>query len=92
MDLDRLELSLTNKCNSQCIYCQADAGPWQNEVMEVSDAHNYLSETAKVADLKSFLLFGGESIFRASSIGQFLQFGGGSIVNSVISPARVKSP
>lgn len=60
MDLDRLELSLTNKCNSQCIYCQADAGPWQNEVMEVSDAHNYLSETAKVADLKSFLLFGGE--------------------------------
>jgi len=60
MDLNRLEFSLTKKCNSQCIYCQADAGPWQNEVMEVSDAHNYLSETAKVADLKSFLLFGGE--------------------------------
>jgi hypothetical protein len=60
MDLDRLELSLTNECNSQCIYCQADAGPWQNEVMEVSDACNYLSETTKVADLRSFLLFGGE--------------------------------
>jgi len=71
MDLDRLELSLTNRCNSQCIYCQADAGPWQNEVMEVSDAHNYLSETAKVADLKSFLLFGGEPMLyptRASAI------------------------
>lgn len=55
-----MEFSLTTKCNSQCIYCQADAGPWRNEIMEVSDAHNYLAETAKVADLKSFLLFGGE--------------------------------
>ncbi|MGB9134219.1 MAG: radical SAM protein [Candidatus Bathyarchaeia archaeon] len=60
MDLNRLEFSLTEKCNSQCIYCQADAGPWRNEIMEVSDAHNYLTETVKVADLKSFLLFGGE--------------------------------
>lgn len=60
MNLNRLEFSLTKKCNSQCIYCQADAGPWRNEVMEVSDACNYLSETAQVTDLKSFLLFGGE--------------------------------
>jgi hypothetical protein len=60
MDLGRLEFSLTKKCNSQCIYCQADAGPWRNESMEVSDAHKYLHETVKVADLKSFLLFGGE--------------------------------
>jgi molybdenum cofactor biosynthesis enzyme MoaA len=60
MDLERLELTLTNKCDSQCTYCQADAGPWQNDVMEVSDAHNYLSEAPKVAHLKSFLLFGGE--------------------------------
>ena len=60
MDLNRLEFSLTTKCNSQCIYCQADAGPWRNEIMEVSDAHDYLAITTKVADLKSFLLFGGE--------------------------------
>jgi len=60
MDLNRLEFSLTTKCNSQCAYCQADAGPWRKEVMEASDARNYLSETAKVADLKSFLVFGGE--------------------------------
>ena len=60
MDLNRLEFSLTTKCNSQCIYCQADAGPWRNEVMKVSEAHNYLTETTKVANLKSFLLFGGE--------------------------------
>jgi organic radical activating enzyme len=60
MELDRLELSLTKKCDSQCIYCQADAGPWQNEVMKVSHAYNYLSETARVAKVNSFLLFGGE--------------------------------
>lgn len=71
MHLDRLEFSLTRKCNSQCIYCQADAGPWRNEVMEVNDACNYLFETAKVADLTSFLLFGGEPMLyptRAISI------------------------
>jgi molybdenum cofactor biosynthesis enzyme MoaA len=28
--------------------------------MDVKDAHNYLSEAVKVADLKSFLVFGGE--------------------------------
>jgi len=60
MDLHRLELTLTRKCNSQCIYCQADAGPWRNQVMDVKDAHKYLSEAVKVADLKSFLVFGGE--------------------------------
>lgn len=60
MNLNRLEFSLTTKCNSQCVYCQADAGPWLNEVMELSDARNYLSETVKVAHLESFLLFGGE--------------------------------
>jgi hypothetical protein len=60
MDLDRLELSLTEKCNSQCIYCQADAGPWHREVMGINDARNYIIETSKVASLKSFLLFGGE--------------------------------
>jgi len=60
MDLNRLELTLTTECNSQCVYCQADAGPWRNEVMSVRDAYSYLSETAKVADLKSFLVFGGE--------------------------------
>ncbi|MGD0495687.1 MAG: radical SAM protein [Candidatus Bathyarchaeia archaeon] len=60
MDLRRLELALTTRCNSQCVYCQADAGPWRNEVMDVRDAHNYLTEAVKVADLKSFMVFGGE--------------------------------
>jgi organic radical activating enzyme len=55
-----LEFSLTTKCNSQCIYCQASAGPWQNEVMNIRDACNYLDEAVKVADVKSFMVFGGE--------------------------------
>ena len=60
MDLRRLEFTLTTKCNSQCIYCQADASPLRNEVMDVKDAHNYLVEAAAVSDLKSFMVFGGE--------------------------------
>jgi len=60
MDIRRLEFTLTRKCNSQCVYCQANAGPWHNEVMNVRDAYNYLTEAVKVADLESFLVFGGE--------------------------------
>lgn len=60
MDLRRLEFTLTTKCNSQCIYCQADASPLRNEVMNVKDAHTYLTEAATVSDLKSFMVFGGE--------------------------------
>jgi hypothetical protein len=60
MDLRRLEFALTAKCNSQCTYCQADAGPWRNEVMDVKDASNYLTEAGKVAALRSFMIFGGE--------------------------------
>lgn len=60
MDLRRLEFALTTKCNSQCAYCQADAGPWLDEVMDVRDARNYLTEAAGVADVESFMVFGGE--------------------------------
>jgi organic radical activating enzyme len=60
MDLRRLEFTLTTKCNSQCTYCQADAGPWRNEVMDVKDSWDYLAEAVKAADLKSFMVFGGE--------------------------------
>lgn len=66
MDLERLELTITRKCNSQCMYCQADAGPWHKEVMDVKNAHSYLSEAAEVANLKSFLLFGGEPVLYPS--------------------------
>lgn len=72
MDLHRLELTLTTKCNSRCAYCQANAGPWQNQVMEVEDAWGYLSEAARVADLKSFLVFGGEPmLYPARAIAVF---------------------
>jgi MoaA/NifB/PqqE/SkfB family radical SAM enzyme len=60
VNLRRLEFTLTTKCNSQCIHCQADASPSKNEVMNVKDAHNYLAEAATVANLKSFMVFGGE--------------------------------
>jgi len=60
MNLRRLEFTLTTKCNSQCVYCQASAGPWRSEVMAVRDARNYLAEAVSVADLESFLVFGGE--------------------------------
>lgn len=60
MNLRRLEFTLTTKCNSQCVYCQASAGPWRSEVMAVNDARNYLAEAVSVADLESFLVFGGE--------------------------------
>jgi len=60
MNLQRLELTLTTKCNSQCIHCQADASPFKNEVMEVKDAYNYLAEATAVSKLESFMVFGGE--------------------------------
>ena len=60
MNLRRLEFTLTTKCNSQCIHCQADASPLKNEVMDVKDAHNYLAEAATVSNVESFMLFGGE--------------------------------
>jgi organic radical activating enzyme len=66
MDLKRLELSLTTKCNSQCTYCQAEASPLRNDLMEVKDAHNYLDEAVAVSDLESFLVFGGEPMLYPS--------------------------
>jgi molybdenum cofactor biosynthesis enzyme MoaA len=60
MNLQRLEFTLTTRCNSQCIYCQADASPLRNEAMDVKDAHNYLTEAVAVSNLESFMLFGGE--------------------------------
>jgi molybdenum cofactor biosynthesis enzyme MoaA len=60
MNLHRLEFTLTTKCNSQCIHCQADASPLKNDVMDVSDAHNYLAEATAVSDIESFMVFGGE--------------------------------
>ena len=60
MYLQRLEFTLTTKCNSQCIHCQADASPLRNDVMDVEDAHNYLTEAIAVSDIQSFMVFGGE--------------------------------
>ncbi|MDI6847101.1 MAG: radical SAM protein [Candidatus Bathyarchaeia archaeon] len=60
MDLRRLEFTLTTKCDSQCIHCQADASPLRNDVMEVKDAHNYLAEATAVSKIESFMVFGGE--------------------------------
>lgn len=60
MNLQRLEFTLTTKCNSQCIHCQAEASPLRNEVMEVKDAHNYLDEAIAVSNIESFMVFGGE--------------------------------
>jgi len=60
MNLKRLEFTLTRKCNSQCIHCQADASPLRKGVMQVKDAYNYLAEATAVSDLESFMIFGGE--------------------------------
>jgi len=60
MKLKRLEFTLTRKCNSQCIHCQADASPLRKGVMQVKDAYNYLVEATAVSDLESFMVFGGE--------------------------------
>jgi MoaA/NifB/PqqE/SkfB family radical SAM enzyme len=72
LDLRRLEFTLTTKCNSQCIYCQAEASPSRNEIMDVKDAHNYLAEATDVSDLESFLVFGGEPmLYPAQAIAVF---------------------
>lgn len=71
LDLKRLEFTLTTKCNSECIYCQADASPLRKEVMEVEEAHNYLTDASGVSILESFMVFGGEPVLfsdRAISI------------------------
>jgi len=60
LNIKRLEFTLTTKCNSECIYCQAEASPLKNEVMDVEDAYNYLTETGTVSKLESFMVFGGE--------------------------------
>jgi len=60
INLKRLEFSLTTKCDSKCIYCQADASPSCKEVMDVRDAYNYLTEACAVSNLESFMVFGGE--------------------------------
>jgi MoaA/NifB/PqqE/SkfB family radical SAM enzyme len=60
MNLRRLEFTLTTKCNSQCIHCQADASPFKNGVMDVKDAYGYLAEATAVSKLESFMVFGGE--------------------------------
>jgi len=60
LNIKRLEFTLTTKCNSQCIYCQAEASPLKKEIMDVEDAHNYLTETCRVSKLESFMVFGGE--------------------------------
>jgi len=73
MNLKRLEFTLTTKCNSQCIHCQADASPLKNEVMEVNDAHSYLTKASAVSNLESFMVFGGEPMLypeRATAIFQ----------------------
>ena len=58
--LKRLEFTLTRKCNSQCIHCQANASQLEHDVMEVKDACGYLEEAVSVSNLQSFMVFGGE--------------------------------
>ena len=60
MDLRRLEFTLTTKCDSRCIHCQADLSPSRTSVMKVEDAHDYLAEATSVSKLESFMVFGGE--------------------------------
>lgn len=60
LNLRRLEFTLTTKCNSQCVHCQAEASPFKNEVMDVKDACYYLDGAAGVSKLESFMVFGGE--------------------------------
>lgn len=60
MKLMRLEFTLTTRCNSQCLHCQANASPSRNEVMGVKDAFNYLTEATAISKLDSFMIFGGE--------------------------------
>lgn len=62
MNLKRLEFTLTTKCNSQCIHCQADASPLRKDVMQVKDAYNYLTEATAISNIESFMIFGGESM------------------------------
>jgi len=60
MKLQRLEFTLTTRCNSRCIHCQAEASPLKSEVMTIEDARNYLTDAAAVSELESFMIFGGE--------------------------------
>lgn len=60
MNVRRLEFTLTTKCNSQCIYCQADASPLKTEVMSFEDIRHYLDEAVSLSNLESFMVFGGE--------------------------------
>jgi len=60
VNLQRLEFTLTTRCNSQCIHCQADASPLRNDVMDVKDAHDYLTEATAASNIESFMVFGGE--------------------------------
>ena len=60
MNLKRLEFTLTTKCNSRCIHCQANVSASKKDVMNVKDAYNYLNEAISVSRLESFMVFGGE--------------------------------
>jgi len=60
MKLQRLEFTLTTRCNSRRIHCQAEASPAKSEVMAVEDAGDYLTAAAAVSKLESFMIFGGE--------------------------------
>lgn len=60
MTIKRLEFTLTETCNSRCLHCQGEHSPEKQGVMEIEDGLNYLEETASVAQLDSFMIFGGE--------------------------------
>jgi MoaA/NifB/PqqE/SkfB family radical SAM enzyme len=72
LNMRRLELTLTTKCNSQCVYCQADASPLKAEVMSLEDINNYLDEAGSLSNLESFMVFGGEPmLFPEQAINAF---------------------
>jgi MoaA/NifB/PqqE/SkfB family radical SAM enzyme len=44
------------------MHCQGEHSPEREGIMEVEDGLAYLEETASVAKLESFMIFGGESM------------------------------
>lgn len=60
LNVQRLEFTLTNRCNAKCMYCQAEASPLKSELMDLSDTRKYLVEASSASNLESFMVFGGE--------------------------------
>jgi MoaA/NifB/PqqE/SkfB family radical SAM enzyme len=73
MNVKRLEFVLTEKCNSRCDHCQGAHSPERQGVMKTRDGVRYLEETISVAELSSFMIFGGESMLYSERTIQLFQ-------------------